>query len=454
MSAPARGAIHGIALIRSALLRGVCNVASLLPGGGGPALSAPTNLVPPSISGTATQGNTLTVTPGSWTGNPVPSVSRLWKLNGASTGQVGLTYNLTLADVGGTITVTETATNSQGTASVTSSGVGPIASSGGGSGITAPTLARTSTAGASPLTMSATFDATAEAGDFIHLQVDNNSDFSSPEQDLTQIIDGSSWTAGDMTLTGFITPTSNVQYWARCRVERDDGSFSAWSNVITDTILSSTAALVQTTGVDKSQYVTMDSAFQAHITAGNSTNAANNVRATIPQQNNLGHFEVKIDVIDAIASPNGSIACGLADSGSVTAFGASAFPEPGTTGKPGLEVLTKWNSSTATVKVNAGTSGKAIKNAAAASVNPGAGDIIGVDYNMTTHVVHLRYFFADSANAGANAFDNDWGTFTLTGANIPATPYAFLGLWLNGDKATINFGASAFHFTPDGTFYG
>jgi hypothetical protein len=110
------------------LLAGVCSIASLLPGGAAPALTAPTNLVPPSLSGTATQGETLTLTPGSWSGNPIPSVTRDWQRDGLSTGQTGLTYTLTAGDVGGTITVVETATNSQGTATATSNAIGPIAS--------------------------------------------------------------------------------------------------------------------------------------------------------------------------------------------------------------------------------------------------------------------------------------------------------------------------------------
>jgi hypothetical protein len=117
------------------LLSGVCSVASLLPGGAAPALTAPTNLIPPSLSGTATQGETLTVTSGSWSGNPVPAVSRDWQRDGLSTGQSGPTYTLTAGDVGGTITVVETATNSQGSAQAISNAIGPIASSS-----TAPSL--------------------------------------------------------------------------------------------------------------------------------------------------------------------------------------------------------------------------------------------------------------------------------------------------------------------------
>jgi hypothetical protein len=77
---------------------------------------APANTVAPAISGSAVEGVTLTLTRGTWTGNPTPTISDQWKSGGSSvTGEVALTYLVRHADVGATLKVTESATNSTST---------------------------------------------------------------------------------------------------------------------------------------------------------------------------------------------------------------------------------------------------------------------------------------------------------------------------------------------------
>ena len=90
------------------------------------------NLVPqisvaPLISGTATQGQTLTTTNGTWTNTPL-SYARKWFRNGLEiSGQTGLTYVLVLADVGALITTYVTATNARGSnGAASSNSKGPI----------------------------------------------------------------------------------------------------------------------------------------------------------------------------------------------------------------------------------------------------------------------------------------------------------------------------------------
>ena len=66
----------------------------------------------------------LTFTPGTWDGNPAPGVVAVWQRCTTSTScttqQTGGAYTLTVADVGSTIRVLETATNDGGTAVATS----------------------------------------------------------------------------------------------------------------------------------------------------------------------------------------------------------------------------------------------------------------------------------------------------------------------------------------------
>jgi hypothetical protein len=83
------------------------------------ALVAPVNTAPPTITGTPFPGETLTVTPGAWTGAPDPVVTRVWRINGVAISgpaETGLTYvvrdiDLTNSNV---IDVLETATNPAG----------------------------------------------------------------------------------------------------------------------------------------------------------------------------------------------------------------------------------------------------------------------------------------------------------------------------------------------------
>jgi hypothetical protein len=86
-----------------------------------PTGTAPKNTSPPTISGTTQEGNTLTVSPGSWSGNPAPSFSYQWERCvgtgggcAAISGATNTTYLLTSADVAHTVLVQVTAKNTAG----------------------------------------------------------------------------------------------------------------------------------------------------------------------------------------------------------------------------------------------------------------------------------------------------------------------------------------------------
>lgn len=69
----------------------------------------------PAITGTAQQGETLTATPATWTGETVASVQRQWRRGGVTiAGASGVTYVPQAADVGATLTVRERATGGNG----------------------------------------------------------------------------------------------------------------------------------------------------------------------------------------------------------------------------------------------------------------------------------------------------------------------------------------------------
>jgi fibronectin type 3 domain-containing protein len=87
---------------------------------------APSNTSPPTISGTAQEGRSLTGDPGSWSGTDPISYAYQWRRcdsGGQCTdiaGATGATYTLVSADVGSTLVLLVTATNSGGAASATS----------------------------------------------------------------------------------------------------------------------------------------------------------------------------------------------------------------------------------------------------------------------------------------------------------------------------------------------
>jgi hypothetical protein len=88
---------------------------------------APSVVSAPSISGSAIVGQALTCTPGVYAGSPSPTVARVWK-RGSTTisGATGTTYVVQSADLGQSITVVESPTNSVGTITSTSNAIGPI----------------------------------------------------------------------------------------------------------------------------------------------------------------------------------------------------------------------------------------------------------------------------------------------------------------------------------------
>lgn len=82
---------------------------------------SPSNVSVPTVSGSAVSGETLSGNDGEWEGQPEPALSRQWMADGvAISGATGVDYTLTDAEIGSSITLQVTATNSGGSASSTS----------------------------------------------------------------------------------------------------------------------------------------------------------------------------------------------------------------------------------------------------------------------------------------------------------------------------------------------
>lgn len=118
---------------------------------GGSYRSAPVNTVAPVVTGTATFGQTLSTTNGTWTGAPSPTFTYQWQRSGTNiSGATASTYTLVQADVGSTIRCVVTATNSGGSAAANSNSTATVAATVPG----APTSVTASATGSSTASVS------------------------------------------------------------------------------------------------------------------------------------------------------------------------------------------------------------------------------------------------------------------------------------------------------------
>ena len=101
--------------------------------------AAPANTAKPTISGSASVSSTLTANKGTWTGSQPISYAYQWQRCDTSgsnctdiSGATGMSYNVVPGDVGHTLRVTETAHNSKGTNSASSSPTAVVTPAKGG----------------------------------------------------------------------------------------------------------------------------------------------------------------------------------------------------------------------------------------------------------------------------------------------------------------------------------
>jgi hypothetical protein len=115
--------------------------------GGGSTPAAPANTALPTVSGTPSQGNSVTCTNGSWTNSP-SSYSYGWTRNGVAIGGASSqNYTIQAADVGQALRCVVTATNGAGSATATSAPVTPSAGGGAPANTSPPTISGTAVVG-------------------------------------------------------------------------------------------------------------------------------------------------------------------------------------------------------------------------------------------------------------------------------------------------------------------
>jgi len=115
--------------------------------------SPPVNVTAPVVAGTATVGQTLSSSTGTWTGLPTPTYTYQWqRVTTNISGATSSTYVLVSADAGSTIRCVVTATNSAGSASSNSNSTASVAASVPG----APTIGTATATGSSSATITYT----------------------------------------------------------------------------------------------------------------------------------------------------------------------------------------------------------------------------------------------------------------------------------------------------------
>ena len=115
--------------------------------------NAPANTVAPAVTGTATVGQTLSTTNGTWTGVPTPTFTYQWqRVTTNISGATSSTYVLVAADAGSTIRCVVTATNAVSAVSANSNSTSSVAATVPG----APTIGTATATGSTTATVAYT----------------------------------------------------------------------------------------------------------------------------------------------------------------------------------------------------------------------------------------------------------------------------------------------------------
>jgi K+-transporting ATPase c subunit len=254
-----RHSLVGLVLATGAVLALVLEVGALAGAGSAASAAAPANTSPPTLSGTPQQGQTLTGSKGSWSGDPT-DYNYFWTRcdhNGGNCGDIknatAATYTLTSADVGNTVRFKVEAVNADGNTFASSVPSAVIAAA-------APT-APTNT---SPPTLSGTpregQTLTGSKGSWSGNPTDYNYFWSRCDRDGSHCNDINKATAGTLTLT-----SNEVDHTVRFKVEAKNAGGSTFASSAPSAVVTAAAA---TTPANTSPPSVSGTAQQGHTLTG------------------------------------------------------------------------------------------------------------------------------------------------------------------------------------------
>ncbi len=186
--------------------------------------NAPVNTVAPAVTGTATVGQTLSTTNGTWTGVPTPTFTYQWqRVTTNISGATSSTYVLVDADGGSTIRCVVTATNAVSAVSANSNSTAAVAAIVPG----APTIGTATATGSTTATVAYTAPAS-NGGATITLYTATSTPGS---------ITGTLATAGSGTITvSGLTAATSYTFTVKATNSAGQSAASAASNSITTTV--------------------------------------------------------------------------------------------------------------------------------------------------------------------------------------------------------------------------
>jgi hypothetical protein len=278
-----------------------------------PGAAVPSNTVAPVISGDAVIGQQLFVTNvGTWTNSPTSYAYQWYDENGAILSATNDNYVIQDAELGLHIYCNVLATNGSGTSA-------PASSNSTATIVTidlsadAPVLTRTSASGATPYTVDAALGSKTYAGYTLHRQIASNNSFSTMLYEgqivLTEAMLQSpltiDWTAGT---PAYAEPNSGTypQFYERMRVEAQTPlgvlKTSAWSNTLQKT---DGVAPVILSATDKTSGATLSN---GALTFASSSGHPDSARASRGGTSSKFYYEFTVD------APGGAFTIGVADS--------------------------------------------------------------------------------------------------------------------------------------------
>jgi hypothetical protein len=290
----------------------------------------PANTVAPVVSGTATVGQTLSTTNGTWSGIPTPTFTYQWqRVTTNISGATSSTYVLVAADVGSTIRCVVTATNTVGSTSANSNSTAAVAATVPG----APTIGTATATSSSTATVSYTAPASNGGA-----TITSYTATSSPGG-----ITGTLSTSGSGTITvSGLTSETSYTFTVRATNSVGQSAASGSSNSITTAASYWMAFLNNTSGGSAT----------VMFTSANSSGAT-----TLISGGNNGNF-ARMSSAGAVASSGFYTTNGYVTRTTGNPFNQAIYPLVGAASPDGSEVYaggyaSAGNQGTAVTKVNA-----------------------------------------------------------------------------------------------------
>jgi hypothetical protein len=446
--------------------------------------ATPVNTVAPVVSGTATVGQTLSTTNGTWTGTATITYTYQWQRNGVDIGSAtSSTYTLVNADAGNPVRCVVTGTNSYGNSSANSNATANVAAIAPG----APTIGTATATGTTTATVA--FTAPASNGG---ATITTYTATSSPGNITGTLSQAGS---GTITVTGLSQGTSYT-FTVTATNSAGTGSASSASNSITTfatpvntvaPVVSGTATVGQTLSTTNGTWTgtaTITYTYQwqrAGVDIGSATSstytlvnadASNPIRCVVTGTNSYGNSSANSNATANVAAivpgaPTIGVATATGDSTATVAFTAPASNGGATitsytaTSSPAGGTGTLSQAGSGTISVTGLTQGTTYTFTVTATNSVGTGSASSASNSITTTASYFNYntlllpgastTFVDDAST--NNFAVTINGDTKPNSMNPYSPGYYSGYFAGGasDYVTASAGSSQLNLPGDFT---